>query len=243
MGVISHEPWAEKSIPIVPGIRQPVIRAVRDKVTSGVYEPSNSSYRSAIFPVPKRDGTIRIVHNLQSLNRVSIKDAAIPPVTDQMAEAFGGASCYATLDLYVAFDQRRLDVSSRDLTTFSTPLGTFRLTVIPMGWTNSFQIMHGDITHILQDEIPDHTIPYADDVPIKGPKTRYELEGGGYETHLDNPGVWRFVWEHLNNVNCILHRVGTMGGMFLAKKFVLCIPSAEIVGHRCTYKGRVADPA
>ena len=185
--------------------------------------------------MPKRDGTIRIVHNLQSLNRVSIKDAAIPPVTDQMAEAFGGASCYATLDLYVAFDQRRLDVSSRDLTTFSTPLGTFRLTVIPMGWTNSFQIMHGDITHILQDEIPDHTIPYADDVPIKGPKTRYELEGGGYETHPDNPGVRRFVWEHLNNVNRILHRVGTMGGTFSAKKFVLCVPSAEIVGHRCTY--------
>ena len=122
-----------------------------------------------------------------------------------MAEAFGRVSCYATLDLYVAFDQWRLDVSSRDLTTFSTPRGTLRLTVIPMGWTNSFQIMHGDITHILQDKIPDHTIPYADDVPIKGPKTRYELEGGGYETHPDNPRVRRFVWEHLNNVNRILH--------------------------------------
>ena len=34
-----------------------------------------------------------------------------------------------------------------------------------------------------------------------------------------------------------------MGGTFSAKKFVLCVPSAEIVGHCCTYKGRVADPA
>ena len=90
-----------------------------------------------------------------------------------------------------------------------------------MGWTNSFQIMHGDITHILQDEIPDHTIPYADDVPIKGPKTRYELEGGGYETHPDNPGVRRFVWEHLNNVNRILHRVGTMGRDILGQEVCL----------------------
>ena len=49
------------------------------------------------------------------------------------------------------------------------------------------------------------TRPYANDVPIKGPKTRYKLEGGGYETHPDNPGVRHFVWEHLNNVNRILH--------------------------------------
>ena len=69
-----------------------------------------------------------------------------------------------TLDLFVAFNQRCLDVQLWDLTTFVTPLGTYRLTVIPMGWTNSFQIMHGDVTHVLRDEIPDFTIPYEDHV-------------------------------------------------------------------------------
>lgn len=99
---------------------------------------------------------------------MTIKDAAVPPLTEYMAESFGGAKCYGMLDLFVLFDQRRLDTRSRDLTTFVTLLGTYQLTAIPMGWTNSFQIMHGDVTFALQDEILEFTIPYADDVPTNG---------------------------------------------------------------------------
>ncbi len=93
--------------------------------------------------------------------------------------------------------QRKLADVSRDLTTFQTPLGTLRLTSIPMGYTNSMQIQHGDITYLLRDEIPDFTIPFVDDIPVKGPPTRYELPNGGYEVIPENPGMRRFVWEHL----------------------------------------------
>ena len=41
------------------------------------------------------------------------------------------------------------------------------LVTLPMGWTNSVPIFHDDVTHILQSEIPDVTIPFIDDVPIK----------------------------------------------------------------------------
>ena len=92
---------------------------------------------------------------LTPLNAVSIKDAAVPPFVDHVAESFAGRACCSVFDLYVAFDQRKLDPRSRDMTTFQTPLGTFRLTSIPMGYTNSFQIMHNDVTFILQDEIPE----------------------------------------------------------------------------------------
>jgi len=51
-----------------------------------------------------------------------------------------------------------------------------------MGWTNSVPIFHDDITYILQPEIPHLTIPYIDDVPVKGPKSRYIREDGSYET-------------------------------------------------------------
>ena len=40
---------------------------------------------------------------------------------------------------------------------------------LPMGWTNSVPIFHDDVTWILQAEIPHVTIPYVDDVPVKGP--------------------------------------------------------------------------
>ena len=58
-----------------------------------------------------------------------------------------------------------------------------------MGYTNSFQIMHNDVTFILQDEIPEVANPYADDVIVNGGKTRYEQEDGTYEVLPQNPNI------------------------------------------------------
>jgi hypothetical protein len=239
---VEHLPWVLKNIPLPPGIRGRVIEIIKSKIAAGTYEPSNSSYRSAWFCVLKKDGkSLRLVHDLQPLNRVTIRDAAVPPIMDQMAEDFAGRACYGVLDLFVAFDQRSLDIASRDYTTFQTPLGTFRLTAIPMGYTNAAQIMQGDVTFILQDEIPDFTTPYIDDVPVKGPQTRYELGNGHYETITDNPGIRRFVFDHLSTMHRILHRMRAFGGTFSGPKSLLCAPSIELVGHHCSYEGRIPD--
>ena len=64
-----------------------------------------------------------------------------------------------------------------------TPLGAFQLTALPMGWTNSPAVLQGDITHILKLEIPHWTLPFADDVPITGPASRYKHPDGSYETN------------------------------------------------------------
>jgi hypothetical protein len=70
-----------------------------------------------------------------------------------------------------------------------------------MGHTNSVQIMQGDINYILRDEILLFTMPFIDDVAVKGPVTRYENADGTYETIPGNSGICRFIWEHLANVN------------------------------------------
>ncbi|KAF8996566.1 hypothetical protein BDZ89DRAFT_1096646 [Hymenopellis radicata] len=41
MAVAAHTPWIHKNIPIPPGIYQEIISIVRDKISSGAYEPSN----------------------------------------------------------------------------------------------------------------------------------------------------------------------------------------------------------
>ncbi|KAI0054216.1 hypothetical protein BV25DRAFT_1768024, partial [Artomyces pyxidatus] len=46
---VPHEPWAHKNIPIPPGIKNKVIDLLREKISAGVYEPSQSSYRSRWF--------------------------------------------------------------------------------------------------------------------------------------------------------------------------------------------------
>ena len=237
--IIEHKPWVLRNIPIPPGMHEAVTEFIKVKIKAGTYEPSNSSYRSRWFTVMKKDGkSFRIVHSLEPLNAVTIAHSGLPPAAEELAEHFSGRACGGILDLYVGYDERILAEKSRDLTTFQTPFGALRLTTLPMGWTNSVPIFHDDVTYILKDEMPHFTKPYIDDVPIRGPETRYELPGGGYETIPENLGVRRFVWEHLTAVNRIVQRMRYAGGTFSGYKSLLCAEEITVVGHLCTYEGR-----
>ena len=236
---IEHKPWVYRNIPIPSGIYGEVCRLVQNKIDAGVYEPSNASYRSRWFTVAKKDGkSLRIVHSLEPLNAVTIAHSGVPPATEEIVSRFAGRACGGMLDLYVGYDERLLAPESRDMTTFQTPFGALRLVTLPMGWTNSVPIFHDDVTEILKPEIPKYTTPYIDDVPIRGPASRYEIESGKYETIPENKGIRKFVWEHMNNVNRILERMKYCGGTFSGKKTIVCAGSIEILGHRCDYEGQ-----
>ena len=43
---IPHKPWAVQNLPIPPGIYDRICELIRRKIAAGVFEPSNSSYRS-----------------------------------------------------------------------------------------------------------------------------------------------------------------------------------------------------
>jgi hypothetical protein len=129
------------------------------------------------------------------------------------------------------------------MTTFQMPLGAKRLTSLTMGGTNSSQTMQGDSTHIFQEEIPEITVPFIDDVAIKGPVTRYELPDGTYETIPQNPGIRRFVWEHLCNFVRVCQRMKAYGGTFNGKKLKVIVLEVDIVGHICSYEGHIPDPS
>ncbi len=109
--VIEHIPWVYKNIPIHPGLYHEVIEIVKDKIASGIYEPSSSSYCSKWFTVFKKDRrSLRIVHDLQLLNAITIHNSGVPPLIEQLAETFGMCTCYGIFDLFVAFDQKLLSV-------------------------------------------------------------------------------------------------------------------------------------
>lgn len=236
---VEHTPWVFKNIPIPPGLYERLCEIIKAKLASGVYEKSNSSYRSRWFAVIKKDGkSLRIVHSLEPLNAVTIAHSGVPPGAEELAIHFCGRACVGLCDLFVGYDERLLDIGSRDLTTFQTPFGAMRLTTLPMGWTNSVPIFHDDVVHILQDEIPEYTNPYIDDVGIRGPVTRYEDKDGNYEMIPENPGIRKFVWEHMQNANRIVQRMKYCGGTFSGVKSIICAAEVEVVGHTCSYEGR-----
>jgi hypothetical protein len=241
--IIPHTPWVKPNIPILPGIYEEVCGMLKKKIEAGVYEPSNSSYRSQWFCITKKDGkSLRSVHSLKPLNKVTIQHSGVTLIPEHIAEQFGGHACGGMLDLYVAFDKRKVAESSRDLTTFQTPFGTLHIVTLPMGWTNLVPILHDDVTYILQPEIPHITIPYIDDTPVKGPKSEYHTIGGSYKTIPDNPTIQHFIWEHFENLNRVVQCMKYCGGMFSGPKLFLCIPKIIVLGHRCNIEGRMADP-
>jgi hypothetical protein len=110
-----------------------------------------------------------------------------------------------------------------------------------MGWSNSVPIFHEDVTFILQEEIPHITVPYIDDVPVKGPKSQYKDKNDNYETIPENSGIRQFVWEHFQNLNRIVQRMKYCGGTFSGHKAILCAQEIIVLGHRCTPEGRLPD--
>ena len=238
MPVIDHIPWQEKNIALPRGYHDEIIRLLKEKAIAGVYEEAQSSYRSRWFCVIKKNGELRIVHDLQKLNGVSVKDAGVPPILEEFVEAYAGRSIYTVLDMYWGFHARMLDVESRDMTAFQTPLGEFRITSLPMGYTNSPTEFQACMMFILQDEVPNVAGVFIDDIPIKGPATKYLTPDGQEECLTENPGVRRYIWEHLNDVHRILHRLGEVGGTVSGKKMQLCQSEVEILGQKCSTKGR-----
>ena len=190
---------------------------------TGVYECSNSSYRSRWFCEAKKEAdAIRPVHSLEPLNAVMIQHSGVTPFTEQIAEQFTGRACGRMLDLYVRYDECALAKTSHDYTTFQMPYGALRLTKLPMGWTNAVPIFHDNVTHILQLEVPQYTIPYINDVPIRGPTTAYQAPDATFETILENSGIRRFIWRHFQNLTHIVQRMKYCGGTFSGKKSLLC---------------------
>jgi hypothetical protein len=239
--VIEHIPWAHKNIPIPMGILDEVIQMFWEKFAAGVYEHSDASYRSRWFCVKKKSRALCIVHDLQPLNAITIHNSGVPPFTDQLIEGMAGSLCYSMLDLFVGYDHRTLDITSRDLTTIQSPIGTARLTCLPQGWTNAGTIFHEDVTFILEPEIPHVAHPFMDDCSIKGPPSCYKLPDGSPKTLSDNPGIHWFMWEHLNDIHHILHRLLCTGATVLAKKLFIAVSEVIILSHKCTYEGRVPD--
>ena len=85
------------------------------------------------------------------------------------------------------------------------------------------------------------TVPFIDDVAIKGPRSRYQSDDGSYGMIPKNPGIRRFVWEHFQNMNRVVQCMKYCGGTFSRHKTTLCTAEITVVVHRCTYDGRLPE--
>ena len=233
METVPHIPWELPPIKPPKAIVATMIQMIKDQLKAGKYKMSWSSYRSQMFTVEKPKGGFRIVHDLQPLNAVSVKDSSLPPNINDFADSFVGHSVYIVADLFAGYDGRRLAEESQELTTTDSPLGPVKLTSLPQGYTNSMQEFMRTVTHVIKPMIPHEAEAFVDDVAGKGPKTRYNEE-----TIPGNPNIRRFIWEFAHVVERLLATFITAGCTASGTKLVLATPLIHIVGNVCSMEGR-----
>ncbi|MBW0555956.1 hypothetical protein O181_095671 [Austropuccinia psidii MF-1] len=145
-------------------------------IRTGLYEQSTSSYTSPVFWAAKSNGKLRIVHDLQDINKVTIKDTGLQPHIEEFVDAFSGRACYGLGDIMGGYYEKELEISTRTSTTFKTPLGRLQLTILPKEETNSVAFYQTQMTRILQEEIPENVGIFIDDGGIKGQRSTYNNE-------------------------------------------------------------------
>ncbi|KAL3698023.1 hypothetical protein R1sor_012099 [Riccia sorocarpa] len=189
-----------------------------------------------IFTVPHVPWDMRPILDLQPANSVTIRNLGTGPIVDEVADAFAGHAIYSIGDLYSGYDQFQLALESRDLTTIRTPLGLMRMCTLPQGATNSVAHMQNAMHKVLRDFVPEVTIPFVDDIPIKGCVIEEK------DSSITVEGCRRFVSDHIRDVERILTRLEEVHLTLSGAKSHFGVSEILVVGHLCGAFGRRPNP-
>jgi hypothetical protein len=96
--------------------------------------------------------------------------------------------------------------------------------------------MQSAMNQILRDFVPEKTIPFVDDIPIKG------CQEGAKDLTLDADGCRVFVKNHITDVNRILERLEEVDLTLSIDKSKFGFDEIQVVGHLCGRYGRKPNP-
>ena len=87
---IEHTPWKLKPIPKPMAHYEKLLELLQKRITSKLLEPCSGPYANRWFTVPKKDGKLRFIQDIQPANRVTIRNSAVAPVLEEYVESFAG---------------------------------------------------------------------------------------------------------------------------------------------------------
>ena len=108
-----------------------------------------------------------------------------------------------------------------------TPLGLVRMCTLPQARTNGVAHIVNAMNKALRDRIPDITMPFLDDIPIKG----CPMEDKDASIRPD--GCQRFVADHISDYEKVLHRLENARLTFSREKSAFGQLEILVVGHMC----------
>jgi len=243
INTVPHSPWQQQNIRLPKAMQEAATEIVKDKLEIGVLEYSQGPYRSRYFLAEKHvKGTYRLINDVQSLNKVTIRESGMPPSVDEFSEDFAGYPITSAIDYYSGYYQVELAPESRDLTAFLTEIGVLRMTRLPQGWTNSVAVFMRVMYKVHWRQIPHQVRPFLDDSGIKGPRSRYNDEMVDVETSMGKVRVRRFVLEHAEIFRVFMDDCWMAGMTISGTKSAIGMKGIEIVRFLCDENGRRPVP-
>ena len=194
---VDHKAWHCAGFPIPKALNQTVIEMLNNRVDKGMLEPCHGPYRNLWFLIKKKDGKYRLVNHAVEFNKMTIRDANLPPAVNSFSEKFTNYAVTSLIDFFSDYDQIKLDIKFRNITAFITPIGLFRQTIFPQRITNSITQFVRIVIKILQKYIPRVYLLFINNIGVKGPRTTYNNEKA-------TPDIRRYMLEHIMWLDSVL---------------------------------------
>ena len=153
--------------------RENTVEEMKQLIKDDLIEPVThaTTWLSPIHIEPKDDGKVRICIDLRAANK-AIKRTRHPiPTIEETLEKVNGATFFSKIDLRKGYHQIELAESSRDITTFSSPMGLYRSKRLVFGLSCASEEFQKIISDIFNKEPNVNNI--SDDILVCG-KTKRE---------------------------------------------------------------------
>ena len=122
---------------------------VKEMLTGGQIEPSDSPWASPVVLVTKKDGSTRFCVDYRWLNAMTIKDAYPLPRIDDSLRLLGNQQWFSTMDLASGYWQVAMSPEAKRKAAFVTNEGLFQFRVMPFGLCNTPAMFERLMDHVL----------------------------------------------------------------------------------------------
>jgi len=151
---------------------------ITKNLDKGFISANTAPFAAPILFARKGDGSLRFYIDYRKLNLITKKDRYPLPLLKETLSRLSRAKIFTKIDIRQAFHKIRIDLESKELTTFRTRYRTFKAYVVPFRLTNGPATYQRYINDVLFNYLDDFCTTYVDDILIFSKSLR------DYEGHV-----------------------------------------------------------
>ena len=150
--------------------RHVIEEEIEKMLSIDLIEPAVSPWASPVVLIPKPDGSIRFCVDFRKVNAVTVRDSFPLPRIDDIIPQLGKKKFFVGLDLASGYWQVPIsnDHDSKNKTTFTCHVGTFRFKYMPFGGVNCPATFQRLMQQVLGPQYNKTVFCYLDDILVTG---------------------------------------------------------------------------